>query len=70
MERQILITGATGYVGGRLLDALEAKSLQVRCMARVFPPVHQRLQRQQRTRSGFQFIKRHLKHQETGVAPR
>lgn len=32
--RPILVTGATGYVGGRLLDALEQKGLPVRCLAR------------------------------------
>jgi uncharacterized protein YbjT (DUF2867 family) len=30
----ILVTGATGYVGGRLLKALEADGRRVRCMAR------------------------------------
>ncbi|MEO8500126.1 MAG: SDR family oxidoreductase [Vicinamibacteria bacterium] len=30
----ILLTGATGYVGGRLLKALEARGLRVRCLAR------------------------------------
>ncbi len=30
----ILLTGATGYVGGRLLKALEADGRQLRCMAR------------------------------------
>ncbi|MBA3444968.1 MAG: DUF2867 domain-containing protein [Gemmatimonadales bacterium] len=30
----ILLTGATGYVGGRLLSALEARGKGVRCMAR------------------------------------
>ena len=30
----ILLTGATGYVGGRLLRALEAKGDRVRCLAR------------------------------------
>ncbi len=30
----ILLTGATGYVGGRLLGALEEKSLRVRCLVR------------------------------------
>ena len=30
----ILLTGATGYVGGRLLRALEASGKRVRCMAR------------------------------------
>lgn len=30
----ILLTGATGYVGGRLLKALEAAGLPVRCLAR------------------------------------
>ena len=30
----ILLTGATGYVGGRLLRALEERGLRVRCLAR------------------------------------
>lgn len=30
----ILLTGATGYVGGRLLSSLEASGRRVRCMAR------------------------------------
>jgi uncharacterized protein YbjT (DUF2867 family) len=30
----VLLTGATGYVGGRLLKALEAAGWQVRCLAR------------------------------------
>ncbi len=33
-ERTILLTGATGYVGGRLLAELEAKGHRVRCLAR------------------------------------
>ncbi len=32
--RRILLTGATGYVGGRLLKALEAAGHRVRCLAR------------------------------------
>lgn len=30
----VLLTGATGYVGGRLLTALEARGLSLRCLAR------------------------------------
>ena len=30
----VLLTGATGYVGGRLLRTLEAKAVPVRCLAR------------------------------------
>lgn len=30
----VLLTGATGYVGGRLLSALEARGERVRCLAR------------------------------------
>ena len=33
-SRLILLTGATGYVGGRLLKALEAQGRRVRCLAR------------------------------------
>jgi nucleoside-diphosphate-sugar epimerase len=31
---RILLTGATGYVGGRLLTALEAAGYHIRCLAR------------------------------------
>src|SRR5215207_6370216 len=36
MDRRnlILLTGATGYVGGRLLQVLENNAYRVRCMAR------------------------------------
>jgi uncharacterized protein YbjT (DUF2867 family) len=30
----ILLTGATGYVGGRLLPLLERRGLPVRCLTR------------------------------------
>jgi uncharacterized protein YbjT (DUF2867 family) len=30
----VLVTGATGYIGGRLIKALEASQRQVRCLAR------------------------------------
>ncbi|MSQ25139.1 MAG: SDR family oxidoreductase [Dehalococcoidia bacterium] len=33
-ENKILLTGATGYVGGRLLQALENSGYQVRCISR------------------------------------
>ncbi len=33
-RRSILLTGATGYVGGRLLPLLEARGYRVRCMTR------------------------------------
>jgi uncharacterized protein YbjT (DUF2867 family) len=33
-DRVILLTGATGYVGGRLLGALEARGERLRCLAR------------------------------------
>ena len=33
-NRLILLTGATGYVGGRLLKILEQRNYNVRCMAR------------------------------------
>ncbi|MGB5525522.1 MAG: SDR family oxidoreductase [Gemmatimonadota bacterium] len=33
-DRLTLLTGATGYVGGRLLEALEAEGVRLRCMAR------------------------------------
>jgi uncharacterized protein YbjT (DUF2867 family) len=34
MATQVLLTGATGYVGGRLLHRLEASGRQVRCLTR------------------------------------
>lgn len=33
-ERLVLLSGATGYIGGRLLKALEAQGRRVRCLAR------------------------------------
>ncbi|HEU4723902.1 MAG TPA: NAD-dependent epimerase/dehydratase family protein, partial [Candidatus Eisenbacteria bacterium] len=30
----VLLTGATGYVGGRLLPLLEARGVRVRCLTR------------------------------------
>jgi uncharacterized protein YbjT (DUF2867 family) len=32
-ERRILLTGATGYVGGRLLGPLVRRGYRVRCLA-------------------------------------
>ena len=34
MTSRILLTGATGYIGGRLLKALEATGRPLRCLAR------------------------------------
>jgi uncharacterized protein YbjT (DUF2867 family) len=33
-DERVLLTGATGYVGGRLLAALERQGLTIRCLAR------------------------------------
>ncbi|MGD8240908.1 MAG: NAD(P)H-binding protein, partial [Armatimonadota bacterium] len=33
-DSPVLLTGATGYIGGRLLTALEAAGHRVRCLAR------------------------------------
>jgi nucleoside-diphosphate-sugar epimerase len=33
-EMRVLLTGASGYVGGRLLPRLERRGLRVRCLAR------------------------------------
>jgi uncharacterized protein YbjT (DUF2867 family) len=42
MERLILVTGATGYIGGRLVAALERAGQRVRCMARRPETLHGR----------------------------
>ncbi len=34
MSRPVLITGATGYVGGRLLHRLEERGDDITCLAR------------------------------------
>src|SRR5437764_6460150 len=34
LNEPILLTGATGYVGGRLLPALERRGASVRCLSR------------------------------------
>jgi len=34
LEERVLLTGASGYVGGRLLSRLETRGLPVRCLAR------------------------------------
>ena len=34
MPESVLVTGATGYVGGRLVPVLEAASVRLRCLAR------------------------------------
>ncbi|MBX7259050.1 MAG: SDR family oxidoreductase [Candidatus Hydrogenedentes bacterium] len=41
----ILVTGATGYVGGRLVTRLEARGFQIRCMARTPERLRDRLPR-------------------------
>ncbi len=33
-ERRVLLTGATGYIGGRLLPQLEKRNITLRCIAR------------------------------------
>ncbi|RPI11095.1 MAG: SDR family oxidoreductase [Zetaproteobacteria bacterium] len=43
MDRLILVTGATGYVGGRLTAALERAGHRVRCLARRPETLHGRV---------------------------
>ncbi len=43
MERMILVTGATGYIGGRLVAALENAGHRVRCLARRPETLHGRV---------------------------
>src|SRR4029434_1953850 len=38
----VLLTGATGYVGGRLLNILEGAGTRVRCLARRHSALHAR----------------------------
>ena len=42
-SKLILLTGATGYVGGRLLHSLEAAGLRVRCLSRHPEALRQRV---------------------------
>jgi uncharacterized protein YbjT (DUF2867 family) len=42
----VLLTGATGYIGGRLLTCLEAKGCRIRCLARKPEHLHHRQNRQ------------------------
>jgi uncharacterized protein YbjT (DUF2867 family) len=34
MDRTVLVTGGTGYVGGRLIESLERRGFRLRCLAR------------------------------------
>ena len=34
MQRLVLMTGATGYIGGRLLTLLQKQGVRVRCLTR------------------------------------
>jgi uncharacterized protein YbjT (DUF2867 family) len=43
MSGEILLTGATGFVGGRLLHALTARGLKVRCLVRSPEKLRERL---------------------------
>jgi uncharacterized protein YbjT (DUF2867 family) len=43
MSGKILVTGATGFVGGRLLHALTARGLEVRCLVRSPEKLRERL---------------------------
>ena len=44
MERMVLVTGGTGYVGGRLIEALEARGARLRCLARAPEALRARVQ--------------------------
>ncbi len=41
IANKILVTGATGYIGGKLVPELLARGYQVRVMVRTFTPQHQ-----------------------------
>jgi uncharacterized protein YbjT (DUF2867 family) len=43
MPRRVLLTGATGYVGGRMLRALESRDIALRCLARRPAPLRARV---------------------------
>ena len=44
MEPTTLVTGGTGYVGGRLIEALEARGARLRCLARAPEALRARVQ--------------------------
>jgi nucleoside-diphosphate-sugar epimerase len=51
-KRTILLTGASGYIGGRLLPRLEARDIRLRCMARTPDHLTPRVARRHRGRAG------------------
>jgi len=44
MQSTVLVTGGTGYVGGRLIEALEARGARLRCLARAPDALRARVQ--------------------------
>lgn len=40
MLRRVFVTGASGFIGGHLVDALTARDIRVRCLVRSTSPVH------------------------------
>lgn len=66
-EPVVLLTGATGYIGGRLIDALQEQPLQLRCLARNSEKVRPKLQGQSKVVTGDVLDRKSLDLALTGV---
>jgi uncharacterized protein YbjT (DUF2867 family) len=68
LKQAILLTGATGYVGGRLLRVLEGQGLSVRCLARKAAALRGRVAATTEVVQGDCLDSRSLNFAMTGVA--
>jgi uncharacterized protein YbjT (DUF2867 family) len=64
---RVLVTGASGYVGGRLVAALEARGARVRCLARRPEFVRARVEEQTEVVRGDVFARESLQQALAGV---
>ncbi|MEM7515475.1 MAG: SDR family oxidoreductase [Planctomycetota bacterium] len=67
MRARVLLTGATGYVGGRLLEELRKIGVQVRCFARSPEPLRARVDEETEVVGGDVFDLESLKHALEGI---